>query len=78
LLKKSKYYSGKYVRYGTTLFEEKLFFLTISAKQNKNLPYLVGGSIKVGEGEDEEIVLQRVEGGGHSQPHCLPGPADHL
>jgi hypothetical protein len=28
--------------------------------------YLVGGSIQVGEGKDEEIVLQSVEGGGHS------------
>jgi hypothetical protein len=40
--------------------------------------YLIGGGIQIGEGKNEEIVLQSVEGGGHSQPHCLPRPTNHL
>ena len=34
---------------------------------------LVGGRVQVGERHDQEVVLQRVEAGGHTQQHSLPG-----
>ena len=36
------------------------------------ISHLEGGSIQVGQSNDEEIVLDCVETGWHCQLHCLP------
>ena len=42
------------------------------------MPHLVGARVQVGQRQDEQVVLQDVEGGGDRQRDCLSWLLHHL